>query len=71
MSADAYSAQLNVRKREGGPNSRNIQWSSLFLLYQYCEVLNGSGKRNIVPLQAFRELYAGTLCVDVPSLTTV
>ena len=38
MSADAYSAQLNVRKIEGGPNSRNIQRISPFLLYQYCEV---------------------------------
>ena len=34
-------------------------------------LFNGSGRKNMVPLQALRELYTGTLPVYVPSLTTV
>ena len=38
MSGDSYSAQLNVRKSVGEPQSRIMHLSSLFLLNQYCFV---------------------------------
>ena len=34
-------------------------------------LLNGKGRKNTLPLQAFNELYTGTSQVYVPSLTTV
>ena len=43
MSAASYSAQLNVRKKVGGPNSLIMVFSSLCRLNQYCLVPRTDG----------------------------